>query len=93
MNVKILVAAHKPYKMPSDRQLYLPMYVGKTLHQNEIDGYTGDDTGNNISDKNGTFNELTAIYWAWKNLDADAIGLDHYRRYMSLSRKKISIQP
>ncbi|BAP85226.1 exopolysaccharide biosynthesis protein [Paucilactobacillus hokkaidonensis JCM 18461] len=88
MNVKILVAAHKPYKMPSDRQLYLPMYVGKTLHQNEIDGYTGDDTGNNISDKNGTFNELTAIYWAWKNLDADAIGLDHYRRYMSLSRKK-----
>lgn len=89
MNIKILVAAHKPYKMPKDKQLYLPIYVGQALHpENEIDGYTGDDTGDNISAKNGSFNELTAIYWAWKNLNADAIGLDHYRRYMSLSRKK-----
>lgn len=89
MNVKILVAAHKPYQMPQDRQLYLPIYVGKDLHPNtNIDGYTGDNTGDNISAKNGTFNELTAIYWAWKNLGADAIGLDHYRRYMSLSKKK-----
>ncbi|WP_137597317.1 DUF4422 domain-containing protein [Paucilactobacillus kaifaensis] len=89
MDVKILVAAHKPYKMPSDKQLYLPIYVGKDLHSgNEIDGYIGDNTGDNISSKNGSFNELTAIYWAWKNLKADAIGLDHYRRYMSMTKKK-----
>lgn len=41
----------------------------------------------NISDKNPNYNELTAIYWAWKNLkDADAIGLVHYRRYFFNSK-------
>ncbi|MCH3934406.1 MAG: DUF4422 domain-containing protein [Leuconostoc mesenteroides] len=89
MNIKILVAAHKPYKMPKDQKLYLPIYVGKDLHADaEIDGYVGDNTGENISQKNGSYNELTAIYWAWKNLTADAIGLDHYRRYLSLNKKK-----
>lgn len=89
MNIKILVAAHKPYKMPENTELYLPIFVGKELHAGtEIAGYTGDDTGENISQKNGTFNELTALYWAWKNLDAEAIGLDHYRRYMSLNKTK-----
>ncbi|KRM13276.1 DUF4422 domain-containing protein [Paucilactobacillus suebicus] len=89
MDIKILVAAHKEYEMPKDTNLYVPVFVGKALHPGvTFEGYTGDDTGQNISIKNGSYNELTAIYWAWKNLSADAIGLDHYRRYLSLNRKK-----
>lgn len=88
MNIKILVAAHKKYQMPTDRDLYLPIFVGKELHPNSDIHFAGDNTGDNISNKNATYNELTAIYWAWKNLEADAVGLDHYRRYMSETREK-----
>lgn len=80
MNLKILVATHKQYWMPDD-DIYLPVHVGK---KNKVDlGYIGDDTGENISLKNPNYCELTAIYWAWKNLKADYIGLVHYRRYFT----------
>lgn len=84
MNIKIVVATHKKYQMPSDA-MYLPLHVG---HAGKVDlGYTGDDTGDNISEKNLTFCELTGLYWAWKNLDADYVGLAHYRRHFFYSKK------
>ena len=44
-------------------------------------GYTKDNSGENISKLNYCFGEQTGLYWAWKNLDADYLGLVHYRRY------------
>ncbi|KRL95250.1 DUF4422 domain-containing protein [Limosilactobacillus equigenerosi] len=79
MDIKVLVAAHKQYQMPQD-EMYLPMFVGKELHPDSPIEYQGDNSGDNISVKNPHYNELTAIYWAWKNLNADAYGLVHYRR-------------
>jgi len=84
MDIKILVAAHKPYRMPED-EIYLPIHVGRFAK--ESIGYIGDDTGDNISGKNAYYCELTAIYWAWKNLKADYIGLAHYRRHFSFKKK------
>ena len=78
-NIKIIVAAHKKYDMP-DNNIYLPVFVGANGKE-DIDGYRRDDTGDNISIKNPNFCELTGLHWAWKNLDADYIGLVHYRRY------------
>ena len=78
MKVTVVVAAHKPYGMPDD-PMYLPLHVG--AEGKEPFGFTGDHTGEHISAKNPTFCELTGLYWAWKNLDADYIGLVHYRRY------------
>ena len=82
--IKVIVAAHKKYLMPED-DMYLPVQVGAEGKE-IIEGYTPDNTGDNISLKNPYFCELTGLYWAWKNLDADYIGLSHYRRHFSLSR-------
>lgn len=71
--------------MPSD-DIYLPMHVGKAGKPDF--GFVGDDTGDNISLKNPNYCELTGLYWAWKNLNADYIGLVHYRRHFSVKRKK-----
>lgn len=79
MDIKVIVAAHKPYRMPSDG-VYLPLQVG-AAGKETIAGFTRDDAGAEISEKNATFCELTGLYWAWRNLRADAVGLVHYRRH------------
>jgi hypothetical protein len=66
--------------MPED-PLYLPVHVGKEGKKGI--GFIGDDTGDNISIKNPYYCELTALYWGWKNLDIDALGLVHYRRHFT----------
>lgn len=90
-NIKIIIATHKKYFMPSD-DIYLPLHVGKA--GKEDIGYQGDDTGDNISQKNPFFCELTGLYWAWKNLnDIEYLGLIHYRRFFSASscRERINL--
>lgn len=82
-NIKIIVAAHKKYQMPED-EMYIPLQVGAEGKENI--GYQGDNKGDNISLKNSHFCELTGLYWAWKNLDADYIGLSHYRRHFTNSK-------
>lgn len=84
-NVQIVVAAHKKYQMPTDK-IYLPMQVGAEGKE-AIEGYALDNIGDNISKKNPYFCELTGLYYAWKNLDADYLGLVHYRRYFTMSKK------
>ena len=83
-NIKIIVASHKKYQMPED-SIYFPMQVGAE-GKDDI-GFNKDNTGDNISEKNPLFCELTGLYWAWKNLDLDYYGLVHYRRYFTLSKK------
>ena len=78
MDIKIIVATHKQYKMPKD-EMYMPLHVGAEGKQSI--GFIGDNTGENISIKNPFWCELTGLYWAWKNLDYDYLGLVHYRRH------------
>ena len=73
--------------MSSD-SLYLPVFVGKEIHPDVNKTFQGDNTGDNISVKNPNYNELTALYWGWKNLEVDGMGLVHYRRYLSLKGGK-----
>ena len=85
MDIKIIVATHKKYRMPED-PVYIPLQAG--AEDNEDLGYLKDNTGDNISSKNKNYCELTGLYYMWKNMDADYKGLVHYRRhFVSTSRK------
>ena len=90
MKLRIIVASHKEAWMPED-PVYLPVQAGRAAGT-PLPGFTGDDSGTNISAKNPHYCELTALYWAWKNLSADAVGLVHYRRYFGhfFGRKALS---
>lgn len=84
MQTTIIVATHKPYWVPDD-PMYLPVQMGHAVHP--ACGYIGDDTGDNISERNANFCELTGLYWAAHNIDSDYIGIVHYRRYFASRRK------
>lgn len=84
--LKIFVACHKPGPVYQD-DIYTPIHVGRAVSKfkDEMAGMIGDDTGDSISEKNPEYCELTAQYWAWKNLhDVEYVGFCHYRRYFDL---------
>lgn len=89
LSCKIIIASHKICKVPSDA-LYLPLLVGSALQkeQNIPKNWKKDNTGDNISTLNPYFCELTGLFWAWKNLNFDYIGLVHYRRFFSFKKNK-----
>ncbi|WP_207082878.1 DUF4422 domain-containing protein [Nocardioides sp. S5] len=82
MKAHILIAAHKPYDFPSD-PIYTPIHVG-SVGRDTVPHAIRDDVGDQISDLNSTYCELTGLYWLWKNgPEADIYGLAHYRRFFS----------
>lgn len=79
-NIKILISCHKEIAYPKS-EIFLPIHVGAANAKRALAGIQPDNEGENISDRNFTYCELTAQYWAWKNLEADYYGQCHYRRY------------
>ena len=53
--IKIIIASHKKYQKPAEN-IYLPVQVGAEGKE-KIDGYTQDNTGENISIKNPNYCE------------------------------------
>ena len=82
--IRVFVSCHKMCEA-LESEMVRPIQVGTAIH-GELPGIAlHDDTGINISEKNRMYCELTAQYWAWKNVDADYYGFMHYRRYFSLN--------
>ena len=105
IKIKLLICYHKKAPLFKDNIL-TPIHVGRALAKEKMDpesedfqwlmdNLTGDDTGDNISEKNSSYNEMTAVYWAWKNYDKlgnpDYIGLMHYRRHFILDDKNLDV--
>ncbi len=84
MKTKIYVVYHQP-GLYRKSETYLPIAVGKNKDEMP-ENFLRDDEGDNIAEKNGSYNELTALYRIWKDesLYGDMIGLCHYRRYLGV---------
>lgn len=80
-SVRLYVCCHKRSTIPT-HALLVPIQVGRALAETGFEGYTADNTGDHISEKNRSYCELTAHYWAWKNDTSDFVGFFHYRRYL-----------
>ena len=74
----IYIVTHKRVDLPKLKG-YRAIQVGSA--EDDFPGCLRDDTGDNISDRNAGYCELTAMYWIWKNTDDPFKGLAHYRRY------------
>lgn len=87
MKIRIYTMTHKKFDVPADA-MYRPLHVGRKLAEDL--GYPGDDTGDNISERNCYYSELTGLYWIWKNChDADCVGACHYRRFLVNENKQV----
>lgn len=83
--VRIFVTTHKDVNVFWGNVLE-PVQVGVTHPRKRLRWALQDDAGENISDLNATYCELTTQYWAWKNVyDAEYVGFCHYRRYFDFS--------
>lgn len=81
MNPIVLVVTHKPEVMLST-SIATPINVN---HKIDVPPHwLSDNEGDNIAEKNANYCELTAMYWAWKNLPKEYthVGLFHYRRIL-----------
>lgn len=89
LNIKIF-AAHHPDRDTEiiDKPPYIPIRCGAVFDHQKDERMAGDDTGDNISEKYGSYGELTALYWMWKNADADYYGLCHDYRYFSFGEEQ-----
>lgn len=97
MSLKIIVNIFYPPVqalksiLESHKDIYIPINGGSSLLSDEWvkENCLYDNTGDNISYKNNILNEMTSIYWVWKQYnqigDLDYIGFNHYRRFFKYS--------
>ena len=77
MKRSMFVITHKSIEDPIGYKDFNYLSVGS----NDTNATYSDKQGNNISEKNPYFCELTGLYWIWKNVTAEEVGLCHYRRF------------
>ncbi len=82
----IYVITHKIFDneiiSDSNYRDYQVLHVG--TNRNCDSKYLRDDVGDSISVKNGSYCELTGMYWIWKNISVETnpiVGISHYRRF------------
>lgn len=81
--MSMYIITHKPYEKKIATEGYKTIQVGAYKGHIEADFY--DDLGDNISEKNPYYCELTGLYWLWKNTQDYYIGISHYRRFFTHS--------
>ena len=96
--LKIFVVYYKPAPIIKT-EIFEPIQGGRaisnspsragTFTKEEIDwlkdNMIGDDTGENISELNRYFAEISALYWIYKNTKTPFVGMFQYRRFLSIN--------
>ena len=99
--IVILIGYHKPATLIKN-SIVLPICMGREIVEQKwrsgvrtpelnwlIKKTIGDNSGDNISELNAEYGEMTGLYWAWKNYEKlgnpDYIGFMHYRRIFSFN--------
>lgn len=92
--IKIFVTYFTNDKPYIGSEIYQPIMAGNVGRQLP-NGFIGDDTGDNISQLNQCYGELTSHYWIFKNYIPTAkeeyIGLCHYRRFLDFRKENEEI--
>ncbi len=91
MNKKLLIVAayHKQAYVPNS-DIILPMQVGASVAKVQLN-MVKDNVGENISELNPYYCELTALYSLWRNYsDVEYYGLCHYRRFFSYRHRNFA---
>lgn len=79
--IRLFMCCHKEYDtVPS---MWEPIQCGAALNPT-ITNTLSDNAGENISLQNRIYCELTAHYYAWKNITAEYYGFSHYRRFLGV---------
>lgn len=72
-----------------EREWIIPLQAGAALAKKRVTKITDMD-GENISKKNPYYNEMTGLYWLWKNTNHMFSGICHYRRQFE---SDVALQP
>lgn len=89
-NIKIFCTYHYLDDYPIFKSdIYEPIQTGASSMDYDY-GFLKDNTGDNISDKNEFYAELTASYWVWKNYikehpEVEYIGTAHHYNHLNFS--------
>ena len=84
MTESYYILSHKPVEYRCSIGRYKMLQCGAAIADEKF-GDEFDDSGDSISKKNKYWVETTAIYWIWKNCNADIKGHTQYRRFLSVS--------
>ena len=90
--LRIFVSCHKEVEL-FDSEILQPVQVGASNSAWRFPWALQDDAGESISDLNPMYCELTAQYWAWKNVDCERYGFCHYRRYFNFANEEFKENP
>ncbi len=93
--IKIFVTYKEKHRiLKSD--ILTPIQAGRAIANEVIPDTIGDDTGENISNQNDIYSELSSIYWVWKNYEKvdnpDYVGFMQYRRQFLFDVKNIELK-
>lgn len=93
-SIQLFSAYYQDFPLLPKVSYVTPMQAGAAFAPIKL-SMQGDDTGDNISNLNAIYSELTVAYWVMKNADrtqADAWGLCHYRRYFIEDKYKLFLK-